>query len=431
MALTALEIKHAKSGTYADGNGLYLQVRRPKKKSAAVTKSWIFRFQIRGKRRYMGLGSVDETSAPLTVRAKAAEFKLLVDKGIDPIEKRNDDDAASDAKQAEQKAETKRASHTFRSAAEEYIDVHRAGWANAKHGMQWENTLATYVFPLIGDVPVTEITAQQVQQILLPIWVKKTETAVRIRSRIELVLDYAKGIGWRTGDNPATWRGNMKRLLPSLKVVRKVRHFPALPWKKMPEFMADLRKRDGMSARALEFGILTAARSGEVRGALWSEIDFDTQTWCVPAARMKAKLDHRAALSADAIALLRVLPRFVENDLVFPSPRAGHPLSDTALTMMIRRMNEEEGGNCWVNKEGETVVPHGFRSSFRDWVASNTTYQGELAEKALAHAVGSKTEGAYQREDMLEKRRPVMEDWAAWCRPIEGNKVVSINMKAA
>ena len=422
--LTVKEIQHAIPGNYIDGNGLYLQV------SKAGTKSWIYRYQIKGKRREMGLGSLDLVS-PVKARAEAGKLKALVKDGVDPIERRRQGQAEAAVVQAEQDVLAQKATHTFAAVARKYIDSKSSEWTNSKHAQQWENTLATYAFPVIGKVPVAEISRDQVLQILKPIWTTKTETGTRVRSRIELVLDFAKAHGWRTGENPAVWRGNLKAILPNPTKLKNVRHHPALPWKKMPQFMADLRKRKGIGARALEFAILTAARTGEVRGATWREFDLDAQIWIVPAKRMKMKREHRIPLPTDATALLKDLPRIEDKDLVFPGVRSGQPLSDMSLAEVIRGMNEVKGGPRWVDDAGENVVPHGFRSTFRDWAAEVTNYPSEMAEKALAHAITNATEAAYRREDMVEKRRQMMKDWAAWCRPAKGKKVVSVRTKAS
>ena len=313
MALTVIEIKHAKPGNYIDGNGLYLQV------SKSGTKSWIYRYQINGRRREMGLGAVD-TVPPGEARAKAAEFKSLATKGIDPIERRRSEQEEAAAIQAEQKAETDKASHTFATVAADYIDSKSSEWANVKHAQQWQNTLDTYAAPIIGNVAVADITSEQILRILTPIWTTKTETATRVRSRIELLLDYAKARGWRTGENPAVWRGNLKSLLATPSKIKNVRHHPALPLEKMPEFMRALRTREGVAARALEFAILNATRSGEVRGATWREVDLDAKTWTIPATRMKAKKKHTVPLSEDAMALLEKLPASTE--VIFYSPES-------------------------------------------------------------------------------------------------------------
>ena len=403
MALTALEIKHAKAGMHADGNGLYLRVQ------ASGAKGWIFRFQLGGKRREMGIGTLAERPA-VDARAAAAELGRMVREGIDPIEERNrrEKEANDAAKQA--------AAGTviFLQVAADYIASHRAGWRNAKHADQWANTLATYAEPVIGDLAPADVTTEHLLTILSPIWTTKPETASRVRSRIELVLSYAKAKKLRDGENPAMWRGHLDALLPKPSRVKKVRHHPALPYAQMSEFMLALRNVQGLGARALEFAILNAARSGEVRLAEWREIDLDAATWTVPADRMKARRAHRVPLSQAALRLLESLPRLDGTDLLFPGMRAQRPMSDMALTAVIRRMNE--GRPRWMDpKSNAQAVPHGFRSTFRDWCAEQTHFPAEMAEIALAHTVGDKVEAAYRRGDMFEKRRAMMQAWAEWC----------------
>ena len=403
MALTALEIKHAKTGMHADGNGLYLRVQ------ASGAKGWIFRFQLDGKRREMGIGTLSEQPA-IEARAVAAELGRLVRDGIDPIDER---------KQREQDAleSTRRAAAStvlFRQVAEDYIAAHRAGWRNAKHADQWANTLATYAEPVIGELAPAEVTTEHLLEILTPIWTTKPETASRVRARIELVLSYAKAKKLRDGENPAMWRGHLDALLPKPSRVKKVRHHPALPYAQMSEFMLALRNVQGLGARALEFVILNAARSGEVRLAEWREIDLDAATWTIPADRMKARRAHRVPLSQAALRLLESLPRLDGTDLLFPGMREQRPMSDMALTAVIRRMNEDRPR--WIDpKSNAQAVPHGFRSTFRDWCAEQTHFPAEMAEIALAHTVGDKVEAAYRRGDMFEKRRAMMQAWAEWC----------------
>ena len=403
MALTALEIKHAKAGMHADGNGLYLRVQ------ASGAKGWIFRFQLGGKRREMGIGTLAERPA-VDARAAAAELGRMVREGIDPIEERNrrEKEANDAAKQA--------AAGTviFLQVAADYIASHRAGWRNAKHADQWANTLATYAEPVIGDLAPADVTTEHLLTILSPIWTTKPETASRVRSRIELVLSYAKAKKLRDGENPAMWRGHLDALLPKPSRVKKVRHHPALPYAQMSEFMLALRNVQGLGARALEFVILNAARSGEVRLAEWREIDLDAATWTIPADRMKARRAHRVPLSQAALRLLESLPRLDGTDLLFPGMREQRPMSDMALTAVIRRMNEDRPR--WIDpKSNAQAVPHGFRSTFRDWCAEQTHFPAEMAEIALAHTVGDKVEAAYRRGDMFEKRRAMMQAWAEWC----------------
>lgn len=391
MALKHMQITTAAPGMHADGNGLYLSV------TTKGTKSWIFRYQLNGKRREMGLGSLVVLSAP-EARAKVAQLKLQIANGVDPLAEREAERLEAKAALRVDQAEEERLQRTFRVAAELHMANHSPSWRNAKHEQQWGNTLKTYVYPKIGMLPVDEVTTAHVVAILRPIWSIKPETASRVRMRIEAVLNSAKALGWRTGENPAIWKGGLDAVLPRTDKIRKVRHHPAMPFASAPEFMAALRYRDGIGAMALQFTILTAARSGEVRGARWDEIDLENALWVIPAERMKAKREHRVPLSHAAVALLEAMPRIANCPLVFPGNR-NQPLSDMSLSAVLKRMGL-----------GHFTV-HGFRSTFRDWAAERGC-PFELAEAALAHAVGSKVVAAYFRSDLLEQRRAVMADWA-------------------
>lgn len=394
MALTNLQIVNAKPGMYADGNGLYLLVK------PSGSRSWVLRFQMNGRRQDMGLGSFSVLSA-VEARAEAARLKADIANGINPLQRRLDEaKAAAEAAKAAAEEQARKAA-TFRFAAEQHIADKEAGWRNAKHRQQWTNTLATYVFPTLGDLPVSEITPHHILDVLRPIWSTKPETASRVRMRIEAVLNSAKVNGWRSGENPAIWRGGLEASLPATSKVKRVRHHPALPWQEAPAFMRALVARDGISARALEFCILTAARSGEVRKAKWSEIDLNESLWVVPADRMKAGREHRVPLSEAALNVLRSVPRIEGCALLFPGLR-NQPLSDMTLGAVLKRMSY-----------GQFTV-HGFRSTFRDWVADQTSYAFEVAENALAHTIPFKAVKSYLRTDSLEKRRPLMEDWASW-----------------
>lgn len=395
MALTALEIKNAKPGMHADGGGLYLHVGK------AGNASWIFRFQLNKRRREMGLGALSALSA-VEARAKAAELKAMVGRGIDPLElKQAVQQQEAQALAAQQQKEALDVA-TFQRATEKHLALKESGWRNAKHRQQWANTLTTYAYPVIGDLPVRDITSQHVLQVLEPIWSTKPETASRVRMRIEAVLNSAKVLGWRTGENPAIWRGNLDAALPARSKVRTVKHHAAHPWREIAAFMAQLKERKGISARALEFTILTAARSGEVRNAAWSEIDLDQKLWIVPAKRMKARREHRVPLSEEVMRLLAEMPRFQGYDLIFPGTRL-QPLSDMSLSAVLKRMGKTD------------ITVHGFRSTFRDWAAEHTGHGSDIVEMALAHTISSKTEAAYRRGDLLSKRRSLMEDWAGWC----------------
>jgi integrase len=384
--LTSLDVRRAtKRGLHPDGNGLYLQIARN------GSRSWVLRYRLGRARRYLGLGALHSTSlSQARELAAAARRQLLA--GEDPV-------AARQAKQAALRLADAKAM-TFSQAAAAYIEAHRPGWRNADHANQWRNSLATHAFPIIGALPVAAIDTTLVMQVLDPIWVTKTETAGRVRGRIESILDWAAARGYRTGDNPARWRGHLDHLLPDRAKVAKVEHLPALPYADLPDFLAALRQRDGIPARALEFTILTAARPGEVLLADWSEIDFAARLWAVPGTRMKAGRDHRVPLSDAALALLAALPE-PHSGPVFAG-RPGKPIGRNALMKELRRMDR-----------GDLSV-HGFRSVFRDWAAEATEFPGEVCEAALAHAIGDKTEAAYRRGDLLERRRLLMAAWAAY-----------------
>lgn len=412
--LTAVEVANAPPGFHSDGGGLYLQV------GITGAKSWIFRFQLAGRRREMGIGSASKLSLK-QARAEAAKLQGLLEKKIDPLAQRQEQAADEAAVEAVDRA-------TFKAVASAYITAHRAGWKNAKHADQWANTLETYAYPKLGSKRVSDITTDDVLAVLEQrethkgptLWQAKTETASRLRSRIELVLSYAKAKNLRQGENAAAWRGTLKALLPAPTKVRKVRHHPALPFPKMADFMKALRLVPGSGARALEFAILTAARSGEVRLATWDEVDTKAKVWTIPAARMKAKSEHRVPLSPAALAVIKGMPKVAECPYIFYGARDRKPMSDMSLSAVVRRMNKPTVK--WTSKLGDPVVPHGFRSSFRDWAAEVTQYPSDLCEMALAHTIDDKTEAAYRRGDMFEKRVTMMADWADWCVPTRKGK---------
>lgn len=391
VGLTSLEIKNAPAGMHSDGNGLYLCVK------PSGTKSWIFRYQVNGRRREMGLGAL-EYLEPVKARAEAAGLKAKVSEGIDPLDERKSLEAAAAAQRKAEQAALRKAGATFEVVAAQYIENHRPSWKNAKHAQQWENTLRTYVYPVVGNLPVDEVTTEHVVAILKPIWATKSETASRVRMRIEAVLTAAKLMGWRSGDNPAVYKGGLEAILPPISKVRQVRHHPALPYEEAPAFMRLLRERGGISAFALEFCILTAARSGEVRHANWDEIDQDVGLWIVPADRMKARREHRVPLSKRALEVLENIGRHQDSPLIFPGV-GFKPLSDMTLSAVLKRMNLSQ------------FTVHGFRSTFRDWAAETTPYPNEVVEMALAHTIANKAEAAYRRGDLLQKRRQLMDDW--------------------
>ncbi len=410
-ALTAVVVKNAKPGRYGDGNGLYLFVR------SAESRFWVFRYTMPGaKMREMGLGRAGAGAADVTLaeaRERAAALFKLVRSGVDPLAQRSADSAA--AKAAMQDAVVR--SVTFRAVAQRYVAAHQASWRNLKHGQQWVNTLATYAYPFMGDLPVGSVSTAHVLAALGPIWNTKPETAGRVRGRIEEVLDYAKTVDLRHGENPARWKGHLALTLPARSKVAAVEHHAALPWQDVGGFLTALRGQAGIGASALEFTILTAARTGEVLGAQWGEIDLAAKIWTVPAARMKAGRVHRVPLSEPALAVLANMQKLRTVDgpdaVIFPGGRASKPLSIMAMTMVLRRM-----------KRGDVTV-HGFRSTFRDWSAEETHYPREVAEAALAHTLGNKVEAAYRRGDLFEKRRRLMDDWALFCTqaPQVGNMV--------
>lgn len=404
LSLTQLEIKHAKEGMHPDGNGLYLRVQ----KSGA--KSWIFRYQLNGRRREMGIGTLSSTP-PADARLLASQLRSKVIQKIDPIDDRKFQETLDREKAQQALAAVK----CFRAVAEEYIESHRSAWKNAKHVSQWTNTLNSYAHPIIGNKPIGSITTNDILKILQPIWESKTETAGRLRARIEAVIAYAKALKLFTGDNPALWKGHLDTLLPKPTKIKKVRHHPALPPSQAPAFMAKLKQIPGNGARALEFAILTAARSGEVRAAVWSEIDFNKRLWTIPAERMKMKREHYVPLSDAAIKLLEKIPRIIDTNYIFPGERKRRPLSDMTLSAVIRNMNKSGQDNkpMWLDDKSKApVVPHGFRSTFRDWAAEIGSYPRELAEHALAHGLPSKVEAAYHRGTMLTRREPMMQAWA-------------------
>ncbi|MER8709147.1 tyrosine-type recombinase/integrase [Mesorhizobium sp. M1088] len=377
-----------KPGLYADGLGLYLQVAK------GGAKSWIFRYMLAGRPRKMGLGSVNTVSLKLA-RERAGEQRLKLLDADDPIELRK-------AERLEKLAASATVL-TFKEAAGQYIKAHRAGWSNIKHAAQWTATLDTYVYPVFGQLAVSRVDVGLVMKALEPIWTTKPETATRVRGRIESILDWATARGYRQGDNPARWRGHLDKLLPARSKVAKVKHHAALPYAEIGAFVGDVRKMEGISPKALEFAILTATRTGEAVGARWSEIDADNALWTIPADRMKGKKEHRVPLSDRALKILASLPREKDAEYVFIGEKKGQPLSNMSLLMTLRRMKRDD------------LTTHGFRSTFRDWAAEQTAYPNELLEMALAHTVGDKTEAAYRRGDMMEKRRRLMQDWAEFC----------------
>ncbi len=394
--LTALTVTRAKRRGYlADGGGLYLQI------GPNGTKSWVFRFRDEGRLREMGLGPLHTVSLT-EARDLATEKRRLRLAKIDPI-------AARDSAEERAKLEAAQAI-SFRDCAKAYIAAHEASWKNEKHAAQWPSTLEAYAYPVIGDLSVQRIDTGLVLKVLEPIWNEKTETASRVRGRIETVLDWAKVRGHRQGDNPARWRGHLDKMLPARAKVQKVRHHAALPYSEIGSFIAALRKHEGIGAAALKFAILTAARTGEVIGATWAEIDLNANVWTIPAERMKAGKEHRVPLSKAAVAVLtemqKAKPDYRPNHFVFRGGRTGEPLSDMALLKTLERMGRDD------------LTVHGFRSTFRDWAAEQTNFPREVCEHALAHSLPDKVEAAYRRSDLFEKRRKLMDAWARYCASV-------------
>jgi integrase len=371
--------KSKRKGLHADGGGLYLRI------SASGSKAWIFRYGENGRLHDMGLGPVHTVSLP-RARELARECRELRLQGHDPIAHRRAALAARKASDAK--------AMTFHQAADAYIASHEAAWRNAEHRRQWGSTLDQHVHPTIGTLAVAAIDTALVMKVVDPIWREIPETASRVRGRIESVLDWAKARGFRTGENPARWRGHLDHLLPARRKMRQVEHLAAMPYVEVPAFLADLRRQEGIAARALEFAILTAARTGEVMGATWSEITGDV--WIIPASRMKGAREHRVPLAPAALAILRGLPR--QSDYVFSGPRGR--LGKKAIAKALRR---------------DDVTVHGFRSAFSDWAAHETNYPNHVVEQALAHAVGSAVERAYRRGDLFDKRRELMQAWGTYC----------------
>ena len=376
----------AERGYYADGGGLYFRV------SEFGTRLWAFRYTRAGKAREMGLGPYPEVTLK-EAREFALEARKLLRDDQDPIGKRQARRSAM--------ASERQAALTFAQCAAAFIAVKENEWKNAKHGEQWRTTLATYADPVIGKMLVRDVQQAHILKILEPIWTTKTETASRLRGRIENVLDYASARGCRQGDNPARWRGHLDKILATPSKVAKVEHHTALDYGHIGAFMVELRRQFSMGARALEFAIITAARSGEVRGANWAEIDLDRAVWTIAEQRMKAGREHRIPLSDSALSMLRAMPRIKDCELVFPNTK-GTALSDMTLTAVLRRM-------------GCPVTAHGFRSTFRDWAGETTAYPREVIEHALAHQLKDKAEAAYARGTLFDKRRSLMADWAQFC----------------
>ncbi len=375
-------------GYYADGGNLYLRV------APGGSKGWVFRFRHNGRTRDAGLGTYPAISLE-KAREQAQRWRRLVAAGVDPIEQRNSEREA--ARVAAAKA------ITFEQCAKAFIASHEPAWKNEKHRQQWRNTLATYVYPVIGALPVHAVDTGLVMKVLEPIWGSKPETGSRVRGRIEAILSWAKVCGYRNGENPAQWRGHLDQTFPAKAKVRGVKHHAALPYREIGALVAQLGEESSITARALEFLILTAARTSEALGAEWDELDLQQRIWMVPAVRMKAGREHRVPLSTRATAIIKEMADIRQSEFLFPGGKRGRALSQMALAMLLRRKGY-----------GHATV-HGFRSAFRDWAAEGTSFPHEVAEMALAHTVGNKVEAAYRRGDLLEKRRRLMDAWANFC----------------
>jgi integrase len=406
---TAKEIEHLvkQEGTHPVEPGLYLQVHR-----AAV--SWLHRYRFKGKSRWSGLGSYPAVNLG-AARAKLKDEQTKIRAGVDPVEERKQ-------QRVEKVAERPKPKKTFREVAKDYIINHESSWTNPKHRNAWTVTLETYAYPVIGDMAVDEITTENVREVLQPIWYTKAVTARRVRGRIEKVLSFAKPLGLRAGENPARWADNIEHIFPKREKKRKVKNHPAMPYGELPAFMVRLREQGGLSAKALEFTILTAVRTGDVIGGdreerppmVWSHVDLDGKVWTIPATKNDSS--HTVPLSDPAVAVLKSVKALgIDPELVFPSPGKGQPLSNNGMRGVLARMGHGD------------ITVHGFRSSFRDWAAECTNFPRELAEKALAHTIGDETERAYQRGDLLIKRAKLMAAWAGYCdRPAAAGKVLSM-----
>jgi integrase len=387
-------------GYYADGGGLYLQV------SPGGSKSWIFRYTFAGRSREMGLGPAHTVSLA-EARAAALEKRKIMVGGLDPIAARDDEKALQTLARSK--------SQTFDACATSFIRAHRPTWKSAKHAEQWSNTIATYASPIVGALPVQDIDTGHIVRVLEPIWTTKHETAGRLRGRIEKILDWAKVRGYRAGDNPARWRGHLEQTLPKISRRKRIEHHPAMPFDQVPAFLTALRQQPGNAARALEFLILTVARTSEVIGADPQELNLAEKVWTVPSERIKGHKEHRVPLSASAVAIIEALPA---SAFIFEGRKPDSPLSNMAMLALLDRMGHAD------------LTVHGFRSSFRDWASERTNYPREVCEMALAHAIGDEVEAAYRRGDLFDKRRRMMNDWAKFCSTVgQEGKVLPLRRK--
>ena len=395
------------TGLMSDGGGLYLQVTK------AATKSWLLRYRFNGKRREMGLGSYRDVGLA-DARELASEARKMAKSGTDPIEDRK--------KRKEELARLSDGQKTFKECALVYIASLEAGWKHPKHGEQWKNSLANHVYPVFGNRPVADVDDIAVRQVLGPIWNTKTETATRIRSRIERVLDWARVMGYRNGENPARWRGNLQYIYSNPDELKKVKHYDALPYKKMSQFIKLCRERSTLTVKAIELMILTAARPSEAREALWSEFDFEENTWTLPADRMKPNVEHVVPLSVACLKLLKSIPKVDGEDYLFPSSKQKAAISDSILLKTTKSLGSKIGH--------EKITCNGFRSSFRNWAGEMCDVDRQVPEFSLSHKIKDKVEAAYFRTNLLDKRRILMESWAAYCEGSNPQNVVNIRTGA-
>jgi len=405
--LSALMVRTSKRpGKYPDGGNLYLQVAESTRVSGetAITKSWLFRYSRFGKDTWLGLGPYPDVSLK-EARELALEERRKKRAGIDPL---SDKRARLGVARAEHDNMM-----TFADCAIAYVDAHEPAWSNPKHVEQWRNTLKNIAGPVFGHMPVSEIETPHVLRCLEPIWTTKTETASRVRGRIESVLDWATVRKLRQGDNPARWKGHLNQLLPKPSMVAKIVHHAALPYDDIAAFMPEVRKHPGNSARALEFAILTAGRTSEILFAEWQEIDSESNIWIIPAEKMKAKREHRVPLSQEALGVL-ALVKDQKQRYIFPGPKNGSYMSNNSMLALLKRMKRTD------------ITVHGFRSTFRDWAAETTHHPSDVAEMALAHTLRDKTEAAYRRGDLFEKRKLLMNDWGSYCIPPSQANVISL-----
>ena len=381
------------------GNGLYLTINNG-------SASFGYRYQINGRRRQLGLGAFcSKTNTLRMARVKLMEASILVKSGKDPLTIKRE-------QKKEQQSERQQISRSFRKVATEYVESKKVEWKNRKHEQQWRNTLETYAFPIIGNIPVTDVETAHLLKILRPIWNSKTETATRVRNRIEIILSYAEAHKWRSGENPARWKGHLSVILPKPEKIKKVKNHPALPYSELPEFMNNLRKLDGVSARALEFLILTASRTSEVINARWEEFHIGRYTWIIPKERMKMNKLHRVPVSDPARNIINLMRRQNrQSEYIFTNPSTGRNISSGAMSSVLKRLGRKD------------ITVHGFRSTFRDYVAERTNTPFRIAEQALAHKLNDSVEAAYQRSDLLEKRRHLMDVWGHYCCPPESNVI--------